>query len=119
MVVKVASNHRSNLAVLAEAEGIDAENGVASLHDSEMDGEAISTTVVLGQGANNNSTNISSQVNGVNAMDHSDDEHGGDGASDDDDSMDFDDDDDDDDGSDLVSNATIGDDITAQLAAAG
>jgi hypothetical protein len=32
--------------------------------------------------------------------------------------MDFDDDDDDD-GSDLMSNTTLGDDITAQLAAAG
>lgn len=50
--------------------------------------------------------------------DHSDDEHGGDVGSDDSDSMDFDDDDDDD-GSDLMSNTTLGDDITAQLAAAG
>ena len=44
----------------------------------------------------------------------------GDGGGDSDDSMDFDDDDDDDDdGSDLMSNTTLGDDITAQLAAAG
>lgn len=49
--------------------------------------------------------------------DHSDD--GGDAGSDDSDSMDFDDEEDDDDGSDLISNATLGDDITAQLAAAG
>lgn len=50
--------------------------------------------------------------------DHTDDEQGGDVGSDDSDSMDFDDDDDDD-GSDLMSNTTLGDDITAQLAAAG
>lgn len=122
MVVKITTGHRGNLAGLAEAEAIDRENGVVSLHGSEMDGESITTTVVLGQSTTGSSTlasstNLSSQANGVTAMDQSDDEHGD--ASDESDSMDFDDDDDDDDGSDLVSNATLGDDITAQLAAAG
>ena len=54
---------------------------------------------------------------GAGAGDQSDDDQGCDLESSDSDSMGFDDDDND--GSDLMSNTTLGDDITAQLAAAG
>lgn len=90
-----------------------------------------SLAVLAGSEAGNGSSSAA-DVNGTDAAveacsgghieediaDHTDDEQGGDAASDESDSMDFDDDDDDD-GSDLMSNTTLGDDITAQLAAAG
>ncbi len=91
-----------------------------------------SLAVLAGSEAGNGSTSAGAGVDGTDAVaeacsggriqddiaDHTDDEQGGDVGSEDSDSMDFDDDDDDD-GSDLMSNTTLGDDITAQLAAAG
>nr|SVE75000.1 EOG090X02DX [Daphnia dolichocephala] len=101
MVVKMTSSNGGSLAVLA---GSEAGNGSSSAAD--VDGTDAAVEACSGG-------RIEDDI-----ADHSDDEQGGDAGSDDSDSMDFDDDDEDD-GSDLMSNTTLGDDITAQLAAAG
>ena len=103
MVVKMATSNGGSLAVLA---GSEAGNGSSSA--AGLDGTAAEARTTAAAGGR-----VEDDI-----ADHSDDEQGGDAGSDDSDSMDFDDDDDDD-GSDLMSNTTLGDDITAQLAAAG
>jgi hypothetical protein len=104
MVVKMASTNGGSLAVLTglEAGNLDRPTANATTTESSH----------LGDGDEEAADGC--------VADHSDDEQGADmEGSEDSDSMDFDDDDDDDDGSDLMSNTTLGDDITAQLAAAG
>ena len=98
MVVKMATSNGGSLAAIA---GSEAGNGSAP----GLDGT--------------DTTGASAGDVGDDIADQSDDDHGADAGSDESDSMDFDDDDEDDDGSDLMSNTTLGDDITAQLAAAG
>ena len=106
MVVKMASTNGGSLAVLT---GLEAGNGTA------LDRPGNATTTESSRLADGDEDAADGCV-----ADHSDDEQGADmEGSEDSDSMDFDDDDDDDDGSDLMSNTTLGDDITAQLAAAG
>nr|SVE74061.1 EOG090X02DX [Daphnia barbata] len=101
MVVKMTSSNGGSLAVLAGSEAGNGSSSAADVGGTDVAVEACSGGRVEDDIA-----------------DHSDDEQGGDAGSDDSDSMDFDDDDEDD-GSDLMSNTTLGDDITAQLAAAG
>ena len=104
MVIKMASTNGGSLAVLT---GLEAGNG----SDAALERPGNPTeSSRIGDGDEDVADGVA---------DHSDDEQGADMGSEDSDSMDFDDDDDDDDGSDLMSNTTLGDDITAQLAAAG
>ena len=97
----MATSNGGSLAVLAGSEAGNGSSSAATLEGSDTAAEAHT--------GGRTEDDIA---------DHSDDEQGGDVGSDDSDSMDFEDDDDDD-GSDLMSNTTLGDDITAQLAAAG
>ncbi len=101
MVVKMATSNGGSLAVLAGSEAGNGSTSAAGVDGTDAVAEACS------------GGRIEDDI-----ADHTDDEQGGDVGSEDSDSMDFDDDDDDD-GSDLMSNTTLGDDITAQLAAAG
>ena len=94
MVVKMSSSNGSGLALAGS--------------------EAASAQTTGGGGPESGTTGSAATVADSN---QSDDEHGGDlGSSNDSDSMGFDDDDN---GSDLMSTGGLGDDITAQLAAAG